>query len=203
MHKILFAILFAGASTASFAQSGATTGTGTTQEYMGIAHRYDAQKMYDSSIRYYQLVLKKEPKNVEAITAAATAYYRNKNYMEAERGYLRAIELKPGDAALHNSLGTLYITAEKYSAAVPHFEKAVKMEPRSVAAYGNLARAYFYSEKYEPAIEAVNKAMAISPREANAYYSFIPLSYQKMGNMAEARRHEKIAQQYSPSFRLD
>jgi tetratricopeptide (TPR) repeat protein len=200
---ILLAMLFAGNSTGLFAQSATTMSTATAQKYLDKAYKYDKQKKYDSAIKYYTLVLKKEPENVQVVTLAATACFMNKNYAEAEQGFMRAVRLKPGDATLLNNLGAVYTNTKNYNKAIPCFENAIKADPKNINAYTNAASSYYYSGKYQSAIDMLSKALAINEEEAAKYFPYIPLSYQKLGKMAEAKKYEKIAQQYYPAFKLD
>ena len=69
-------------------------------------------------------------------------------------------------------------------------------------AYSNIGRAYYFNHQYNEAINAFSTEMKLDPKAYNNI-PYIALSYQALGNMAEAKRIEAIAQQYFRDFKLN
>ncbi|MGE3314395.1 MAG: tetratricopeptide repeat protein [Planctomycetaceae bacterium] len=77
--------------------------------------------------RSYDLVLKEEPKSVDAILGIARLDQLGGRVREAEAGFLRAAKLKPNDPNVHDSVGQFYAANEKWPEAIKWTESALSL----------------------------------------------------------------------------
>jgi tetratricopeptide (TPR) repeat protein len=91
---------------------------GRWQEQMGQLN--EARRAYD-------LVLKEEPKSVDAILGIARLDQLGGRTRDAEAGFLRAAKLKPNDANVHDAVGQYYAANEKWGDAIKWSESALSL----------------------------------------------------------------------------
>jgi predicted Zn-dependent protease len=124
-------------------------------------------------------------------------------YDSAEYYFKLVLKQKPDDANVINNIGAILLNNQRYAEAVEYFKKAVALNPGYVNGYSNLARSYYFSGQYQAAIDAINKELQLDQQSAIKDIPYIALSYQKMGNMPEAKKYEAISKQYFSNFQLE
>lgn len=77
--------------------------------------------------RSYDLVLKEEPKSVDAMLGIARLDQLGGRTREAETGFLNAAKLKPNDAHVADAVGQFYASTEKWPEAIRWTESALNM----------------------------------------------------------------------------
>ncbi|MCF8450728.1 MAG: tetratricopeptide repeat protein [Taibaiella sp.] len=171
--------------------------------YLNIARCYNQLQQYDSAVINYKKLLEFEPQNLDVYQETGTAYFMMAKYDSAEYYYKVILKQKPDDANTINNIGAILLNTKRYGEAVEYFKKAVALNPSYINAYSNLARSYYFSGQYQATIETINKEIQIDQQKAINDIPYIALSYQKMGNMVEAKKYEAISKQYFSNFRLE
>lgn len=171
--------------------------------YLNIARCYNQLQQYDSAVINYKKLLEFEPQNLDIYQETGTAYFMMAKYDSAEYYYKAILKQKPDDANTINNIGAILLNTKRYGEAVEYFKKAVALNPTYINAYSNLARSYYFSGQYQATIETINKEIQIDQQKAINDIPYIALSYQKMGNMVEAKKYEAISKQYFSNFRLE
>ncbi len=171
--------------------------------YLNVARCYAQLKQFDSAIINFRKLLEFEPNNLDVVQEIGTAYFMAAKYDSAQYYYQLVLKQKPNDPNTTNNIGAILLNTKRYAEAVPYFQKAVALNPGYLNAYSNLARAYYFSGQYQKAIETINKEVEMDQQNAIKDIPYIALSYQKMGNMAEAKRYEAISKQYYSNFTLE
>jgi|GEM_PF-375920 len=171
--------------------------------YINVARCYQQLQKYDSAIINFRKLLEFEPDNIDVYTEIGTGHFMQQHYDSAAYYYSIVAKAKPDDPNIVNNIGAVLLNQQKYAEAVPYFQKAVAINPSYFNGYTNLARAYYFSGQYQAAIETINKEIQLDQQQAVKDIPYIALCYQKMGNMAEARRYEAIAKQYYANFTLE
>jgi tetratricopeptide (TPR) repeat protein len=170
--------------------------------YFNLARTYNQLKQYDSAIFYYGKMLELRPGYIDAYQETGMAYFSKGDYPHAEGYFKKVLELKPDEASAINNLGAIYLNNKNYAQAINYLNKSIQLNPNYLNAYSNLGRAYFFNKNFKEAIETFNRQISLN-NKAFENIPYIALSYQGMGNMAEARKYEAIARQYYSNFKLD
>lgn len=171
--------------------------------YINAARCYQQLQQFDSAIINFRKLLEFEPQNIDIYTEIGTGYFMLQRYDSAAYYYKIVEKAKPDDANIANNLGAVLLNQQKYAESVPYFTKSIQLNPGYFNAYTNLARAYFFSGQYPAAIQTITKEMELDKQQSIKDIPYIALSYQKMGNMAEAKKWEAISQQYYSNFKLE
>jgi Tfp pilus assembly protein PilF len=148
-------------------------------------------------------LLEFEPQNLEVYQEMGTSFFMRQMYDSAEYYYKVILKSKPDDANTINNIGAILLNTKRYGEAAEYFKKAVILNPTYFNAYSNLSKSYFFSGQYQAAIDNINKEIQIDQQNAVRDIPYIALSYQKLGNMAEAKRYEAISKQYFSNFKLE
>jgi tetratricopeptide (TPR) repeat protein len=171
--------------------------------YLNAARCYQQLKQFDSAIYNFRKVLEFEPENYDLYTEIGTSHFMLAKYDSAEYYFKLVLKQKPDDANVINNIGAILLNNQRYAEAVEYFKKAVALNPGYVNGYSNLARSYYFSGQYQAAIDAINKELQLDQQSAIKDIPYIALSYQKMGNMPEAKKYEAISKQYFSNFQLE
>ena len=169
--------------------------------YLNLAYCYFNLKQYDSAITNFQQVLIFDAKTPDVHLNLGAAYYYRNNYDSAIYYYKQALVLNPGNVNAAYNLGDLYVNLKNYAQAIIYSKKAISIDPNYIGAYSDLGHAYYFSGQYQQAIETIMKELALDKKSPDVQY--IALSYQKMGNISEARKYEAIAKQNFTNFKLE
>lgn len=171
------------------------------QAWCNLGTCYGKVNQFDSAIMAFNQCLAYNPGYVEAYMQAGLAYYFAKKYTEAEPYFKKVLEMTPNDVNAANNLGAVYLNAGRLPEAINIFKQVVAANPNYVNGYSNLAHAYFQLKDYQNTIDMVNKSLQLDPNNVQDI-PYIALCYQAMGRMDEARKYEKISQQYFSAFKL-
>lgn len=172
-----------------------------TLAYFNMARTFNQLKEYDSAVHYYRIMLNYQPDYPDALQETGMAYFSRERYDSAEFYFKRLLTVNPNEPNAINNLGAVYLNSKNYPQAIVQFNRSITLNPNYVNAYSNLGRAYYFNKQYDMAIQTFTKEMQIAPKQFGNI-PYIALSYQAMGNMAEARRYEAIAKQYYSDFKL-
>jgi len=171
--------------------------------YLNIARCYTQLKQYDSAIINFRKLLEFEPQNMEVYQEIGTSFFMRQIYDSAEYYYKIILKAKPDDANTINNIGAILLNTKRYAEAAGYFKRSIQLNPTYFNAYSNLSRAYFFSGQYQAAIDNINAEIKVDQQKAINDIPYIALCYQKMGNMAEAKRYEAISKQYFSNFKLE
>jgi len=125
-----------------------------------LALLYDKKGDGESARTYYQIALKKDPKNANLLCDFGYSCYLRKQWADAETGFRRAIALDPNHARAHNNLGLLLARTNRPSEALQEFAKAGCTE---APARSNLAFALSLEGRLPEAEKQFELALAADP----------------------------------------
>jgi tetratricopeptide (TPR) repeat protein len=128
------------------------------------------RRQYSDAIRSYSDLVKKEPKNAQALNKIGIAYYNLNDLNMAKRYYERSIKADKTIPEVHNNLGVVWYRKKNYKRAVNNYLAALKLydqspgeHPGLAAVYSNLGYAYFGYKKYDEALTSFQQALALDP----------------------------------------
>jgi tetratricopeptide (TPR) repeat protein len=148
----------------------------------------------------YRKYLSYEP-NADAELELGTVFYMLGNFDSADVHYKRVLAIDPKNANAAHNIGAIYLNQKNFPQAINYFKQTIAIAPNHMNAYSNLSHAYFFSGQYQLAIQTIQQAFQMDKNPRDVPY--IALAYQKMGNMAEAKRWETISKQYYSQFKLE
>jgi tetratricopeptide (TPR) repeat protein len=128
-----------------------------------------ARGAYEDVIRGAKELLRRDERNVEAMTLMADANFRLERYELSKAILIRAIELAPNRAELYSMYGTVALQLDDPDKARVNFEKAVEVEPGYPEARNNLGVLYHRARDYTSAVEQFRVAINNYPDYKEAY----------------------------------
>lgn len=194
----------------------------TQQEYLAtIKDSTERAKIIDTAMAEFKRAVTIYPGYSDAIQKLAEMYYEKKQYDSADVYYQKAIHNFPSNAIYRNNYGRMLFTLGKLPEAIDQFKAAIRFNPGYATAYNNLAGAvgtqganfvrrgqqdiYHQQEYYQRAMtyyqQSVDfslKAIALDPYFTQAY-STVAMTYQNMGDNANAQKYSTAAQQLQQS----
>ena len=171
--------------------------------YINMARAYGALHKYDSAVMNYHIMLSFDPNSVEGIEGLGIAFYQWQRFDSAEYYFGQVLQRAPDEPNAVTYLGATYLNEKKYPQAISFFKKSIAINARDVTAYSNMARAFYFSQQYDAAIDAVNKELAIDQHSGLRDLPYVALSFEKKGDMANAKKYEAMAKQVYSNFKLD
>jgi tetratricopeptide (TPR) repeat protein len=100
-----------------------------------------AGKAFESAAKAYEKVLKKSPKDDQALFNLGRAYNKLNKDKEAEKALRQAYKIKPDDAEYAIDFGSILMKLAQYDEAVTVLAKAVKLDDTNLQAQDLLEKA--------------------------------------------------------------
>ena len=147
----------------------------------------------------YEMMLRRDPLNVNYHNDAALLYMELGLEDRAIAHFDVAAELQPASAATHFNLGTALLLAGRLDAAVRSFERALGLRPDYVLAHTNLGNALGAQGRFDEAVATYRRALALDPRSA-VLHNNIGQALVMSGQTAEALRHFRDAIRLDPQY---
>lgn len=123
-----------------------------------------AQPFGEHDLQVHLAVLKKDPRNRQAMIQIANIYYDSERFAQAIPYYTQALEVDPSDVNVRTDLGTAFWYSGKPQEAVEQFHLALKVKPAYPQTLFNLGivRLHGLSDP-EGAISAWEQLLAAHP----------------------------------------
>lgn len=173
-----------------------------------IAGSLNALERYDDAIAFLESVLKREPDNIDVLSALGSVQRARKLYAEAAETYSRAInQVKNPDAShweLFFSRGTAYERAKEWPKAEADLKKALELAGDSAGS--NRAHILNYlgyswvdrNENLDEALSMLKRAAELRPRDGHIADS-LAWAYYRLGHYEDAVKELERAIELQPS----
>ena len=122
-----------------------------------------------AAVAHYDLLLARDPQNVEAVFHRAVAYMQENETLAAIEGFRRTLELDPGHARAENNLGVLFQLLKEHPRAIEHYRRAIRLDPSFHAALYNLGCARQEFAEPRAAVAVFRKLLTIQPDHSAAW----------------------------------
>ena len=171
-------------------------------------------KDLDSSLRYFQNVLKKDPDNLDALYGLAVIQEKLGKTMESFSNFRRALSMSPDDAGILRDLGISYFNLGNISDAINTLQKAHSIDEKDADTILYLGRAYDTAGNYNAAFKLYKKFMKKNPDDISVYYNLAMICgkinmpgeshynfgifFKKKHKLKSALFHFKAAQKFFP-----
>ena len=142
----------------------------------------------DSSIRYFQDVLNKDPDNPDALYGLAVSQGRLGMTSESFANFQKALEFSPDDADILRDLGISYFNLGRMDDAVQILQRAYRANREDPDTTSYLGRAYGNTGKSSDALELYKKLLLKNPDGGQVHYNLAML-YGKINRKGESHYH--------------
>ena len=171
--------------------------------YINLARTYVALKQYDSALMNYRAMLSFEPNSVEGVQGIGVAYFQMQRWDSAEFYFSKVLQMSPDNQLAMSYMGASMLNGKQFPQAIAMFKKILGVNPNDITTYSNLGKAYYLSGQYDLAIETVGKEIQMDQKQGIRDLPYIALSYEKKGDMANAKKYEAMAKQVYSNFKLE
>ncbi|RLA95539.1 MAG: hypothetical protein DRG69_03315, partial [Deltaproteobacteria bacterium] len=134
----------------------------------------------EEALRLYSLILRRDPRNLEALVNRGVVLKRLGRLQKAERDLRRALEISPREETALNALGALEMERGRLAEAEELFRRA-----GDATAMVNLALLYWRKGEGDKVFELLDRATALDPEDPYPYY-YRALLLKGLGRRAEA-----------------
>jgi tetratricopeptide (TPR) repeat protein len=157
----------------------------------------------DQAAAAYQLALRDDPANAEALYGMGSVYLDQGKLAEAQDSFERALNLKPGYPEtlpnVWNNLGLVRTRNGRPAEAIPYFQKALQLSPDHLIALDNLGNAYRQLQQWSNARTTFERALQVSPEDPEANYS-MGMVFAQMDDSAGAYDYLQRALKLRPGY---
>lgn len=133
----------------------------------------------------YREILRRDPRNLEALRLLALVAVRAEHYGQAEKLLMRAVEIAPDFLAAWVDLSHAQLERQDLQAALASIERAVLLNPGSANVRISLANVQGRSGRHDQAIETYRRAIELNPDLPGAYLG-LGNTLKTVGRQAEA-----------------
>jgi len=119
--------------------------------------------------RIYQDVIRREPRNAEALHYLGLLLYQTGQFEPAAKEIARAIAIEPGVAAMHSNRGAALAALRRFAEAVDSYDAAIALQPGFAEAHANRANALRALHRLEEAVAGYDRALTLNADHAAAH----------------------------------
>jgi predicted Zn-dependent protease len=142
----------------------------------------------DSSIRYFQTALKKDPNNPDALYGLAVIQGKLGKTSESFSNFHKALSLSPDDADILRDLGISYFNLGKVAEATDVLQRAYRVDSEDAVTTLYLGRSYATIGNYGAALELYKEFLKKNPDDIPVHHNLAML-YGKVGIKGESHYH--------------
>ncbi|MCP4023799.1 MAG: tetratricopeptide repeat protein [Desulfobacteraceae bacterium] len=147
----------------------------------------------------YQIILEKDPDNVEANHLLGVVSYQVGENDTAVKLIRKAVSIQPECANAHMDLGIIFEKLGRPVEAVESYKKVLQINPKDVRAFLNIGNVFMRLAHFDKAIVNYRQALAIHPEYVEAY-SNLGNALEKKGELETALAYYKKALSITPNF---
>jgi len=133
----------------------------------------------------YLAILRKNPRNVDALHALGILYTQQKNFADAIKYLQAAVKYQPGNSILQLHLANVLKAQGLFEQAAAILQKTLADNPHYVSALNNLGTVFYAQGKLSEAIKVYRSAIQQEPLFIDAYYN-LGLALNKQNFLDEA-----------------
>ncbi|MBW2649110.1 MAG: M48 family metalloprotease, partial [Deltaproteobacteria bacterium] len=143
------------------------------------------RKNLNSSLRYFQNVLKKDPNNPDAMYGLAVIQGKLGKTMESFANFRRALSLSPDDADILRDLGISYFNLGNTTTAIEALQRAHSIDEKDSSTIFYLGRSYETTGDYRTSLRFYEEFLKKNPDDILIYYNLAML-YGKIDMLGES-----------------
>ena len=166
------------------------------QDFVSEGKRKLKQQDYQGAIAEFDQALASNPKDLNALSGRAEAYYWQDNFEAAIQDFNTVLQLNPDNATFLFYRGTAHGQLGEYQKAIADYNQAILLDPDDAPTYNNRGNSYGNLGEEQKAIADYNQAIRLDPDYAFAYNNR-GVSYRNLGE------YEKAIADYNQAIYLD
>ncbi|MBN2539078.1 MAG: M48 family metalloprotease [Deltaproteobacteria bacterium] len=143
------------------------------------------RKDLDSSLRYFQNILKKDPNNTNALYGLAVIQGKLGNTSESFANFEKALSLSPDDADILRELGIRHFNLGNTAAAIEALQRAHSIDEKDSSTIFYLGRSYETTGDYRASLRFYEEFLKKNPDDILIYYNLAML-YGKIDMLGES-----------------
>lgn len=132
---------------------------------------YFKQSKFPEAKRIYELVLQKDPFNIQALDLLGVISLESKEYIGAIELMKRILEINPRSSFALNNIGVAYLHLKDYANAINFFNKVIEIDPDYVEALLNLGTCYQQTNNLDAAIKYFDLSILKNPSFYESYFN--------------------------------
>ncbi len=175
-----------------------TLGFSQLDSLLDVAYQAFMNSDCQTAVKYYQLVLKQQPREVEAILGLGNCAFRNNDSSRALFYYQKAMRVAPDNEEVYLALSQYYFSLGQYRTAKDILLSYYSRHPASWLAADGLASAYLYLNMPDSARYFFYLALELSS-DKSFVYSHLSDVYYNLEKYDSARYYISKAITYSPN----
>jgi hypothetical protein len=133
-----------------------------------LARGYLLCRQFQASIDTYQLVLRHDPDNLDALIGVGEAHNLLGNYVQAEHPLQQALRLAGGDAEAVWALSRTYFYESRLGDAEQLLKTGVRAHPRDYRLWESLGEVEAHRGRREDARRSLDRALELNPQAKRA-----------------------------------
>lgn len=145
-----------------------------------LAMVYEKTNQVDKAIAVFEVIVKKDQKNIAFLTKLGHYYALKQNYKKAEKYFLKALSIDPNNKDILYLASLNYIDWGKYNEAIDYLNKIIKTSPDFADAYFYLGFSYDKDKNFSQAEKALLQAIKLNPKHPQAL-NYLGYSYAQQG----------------------
>ncbi|MGB5156394.1 MAG: tetratricopeptide repeat protein [Desulfobacterales bacterium] len=130
----------------------------------GLANIYQRTNKIDMAKEQMQIILKKNPDDIEALVMMGDLEILSKNQRKAISYYEEVIKHDPGSVTANYKMGVMHAAENNYKEAVKYFEKSLSVNPDYFPAMNMIIKIKLNEKKLDEALARCFKQVGISPK---------------------------------------
>jgi Flp pilus assembly protein TadD len=133
------------------------------QARLGAANSARELGNHDSAVEYFDMLLKKDEHDVDAMEGKAITLLGAGQYEKARTQLNAVVSYDDTRWRAFNALGVLADLESNYTLSFDYYQRALDLEPKNVLVMNNLGYSLIMSHEYAKAEEILAKGLAIEP----------------------------------------
>ncbi len=173
------------------------------RNYLSYGSVYFQRGYFDQAEASFQLALRDDPSNAEALYGLGSVYLKQGKNDVARASFERTTKLR----ALYpdtlpnawNNLGLLATREGRTAEAIPYFQEALRLSPDHLVALDNLGNAYRQQRQWDEARKVLEHAVAVGPQDPEANYS-LGMVFAQLDDTKHAFEYLQTALKLRPAY---
>lgn len=168
-------------STSDFGKSDATATVASKalprelQDVAIAARKNLQQRKYRTAEKQYQIILEKDPNNLDALSNLGVVYFRTGKTQSAESTLTQALAIAPNNDYVLTTLGIVHYRQSRFDEALKELRKAIELNPNSATAHNYLGITASQKGRQQEAEKEMLQAIAKDPNYADAHFNLAVL----------------------------
>jgi len=161
---------------------------------LNLASAYMYDDNYSKAAEHASVAIGISNADPKPYSILGSADYSLGKYEDAIKYLTTATDKGLNDASAWNYLGGAYSSTNDFEKARDCFERALQVDPRNLDGYKNLGSAYGNLHRLDKALEVFRRGLDVDPSDPQLT-RLMGMTYEKLGDTANARRYYSLAQQ--------